>query len=57
MQAAARLNPLAHVVDAKRALFAGEVGASAVLAGWVAALATAAVGLTLGIRAMMRSAD
>ncbi|HXV93218.1 MAG TPA: ABC transporter permease [Pseudonocardia sp.] len=57
MQAVARFNPLAHVVDAERALFAGEFGASAVLWGWVAALGTAAVGLAVGVRVMLRSAD
>jgi ABC-2 type transport system permease protein len=57
MQAVARFNPLAYVVDAERALFNGEIGSSAVAWGWVAALVTAAVGLTVGIRAMLRSAD
>ncbi|HEX8631412.1 MAG TPA: ABC transporter permease [Catenuloplanes sp.] len=57
VRAAAKFNPLAHVVDAERALFAGDIGATAVLAGWAAALLTAAVGLTVGIRAMARSAD
>ncbi|MDQ3988279.1 MAG: ABC transporter permease [Actinomycetota bacterium] len=57
MQAAARFNPLAYVVDAERALFAGELVSATVAWGWVAALVTAAVGLTIGIRAMERSAD
>ncbi len=57
MQAVAKFNPLAYVVDAERALFAGELGSSTVAWGWLAALATAAVGLTVGIRAMLRSAD
>ncbi len=57
MQAAARFNPLAYVVDAERALFAGQLASSTVALGWVAALVTAAVGLTVGIRAMVRSAD
>jgi ABC-2 type transport system permease protein len=57
MQTAARFNPLAYVVDAERALFGGELGSPTVAWGWVAALATAAVGLTVGIRAMLRSAD
>lgn len=57
MQVAGRFNPLAYVVDAERALFGGELGSATVAWGWVAALATAAVGLTVGIRAMVRSAD
>lgn len=56
MQAAATVNPLAHVVDAERALFAGDLTAPAVAWGWTAALVTAAVGLAVGVRAMNRSA-
>ncbi len=44
-------------VDAERALFSGEVISPAVAWGWLAALVTAAVGLAVGIRAMVRSAD
>jgi ABC-2 type transport system permease protein len=57
MQAAARLNPLAYLVDAERALFGGELASATVAWGWLAALATAVVGLTVGVRAMARSAD
>ncbi|WP_251150112.1 ABC transporter permease [Cellulosimicrobium sp. Marseille-Q4280] len=57
MQVAASVNPLKYVVDAERALFAGDLGATAVAWGWVAALATAVVGLVVGIRAMVTSAD
>lgn len=57
MQVVARFNSLTHVVDAERALFAGEILAPDVAWGWLAALGTAAVGLTIGIRAMQRSAD
>ncbi|MDR7274899.1 ABC transporter permease [Catenuloplanes atrovinosus] len=57
MRAAAAANPLAYVVDAERALFAGDVGSTAALWGAVAAGATAAIGLFVGIRAMLRSAD
>jgi ABC-2 type transport system permease protein len=57
MQSAARLNPLAYLVDAERALFAGELASAEVAYGWVAALATAAVGLVVGVRCMIRSAD
>lgn len=56
MQALARANPLAYVVEAERALFAGDLVAVPVLWGFVAAVATAAVGLVVGIRAM-RSSD
>jgi ABC-2 type transport system permease protein len=55
MRVAAMFDPLAYVVDAERALFAGEWTADVVW-GWTAALATAAVGLVVGIRAMVRSA-
>ena len=57
MRVAAGLNPLAHVVAAERALFAGEFLSGAVLAGVLAAVATAGVGLLVGIRVMERSAD
>ncbi|MGH3941544.1 MAG: ABC transporter permease [Pseudonocardiaceae bacterium] len=57
MQIAARFNPLTYVVDAERALFAGQLASSTVALGWAAALITAAVGLTVGIRAMLRSAE
>lgn len=57
MQVASRFNPLAYVVDAERALFSGELLSSTVAWGWLAALVTAAIGLAVGIRAMVRSAD
>ncbi len=38
MQVAARFNPLAYVVDAERALFAGQLTSGTVAWGWVAAL-------------------
>ncbi|MBD5786201.1 ABC transporter permease [Cellulosimicrobium terreum] len=57
MQVAASVNPLKYVVDAERALFAGDLTASAVAWGWVAAAVTAAVGLVVGIRAMITSTD
>lgn len=56
MQVAATFNPVAYVVDAERALFAGDLGVTA-LQGFVAALATAAVGLAIGIRTIVRSTD
>ena len=57
MRAVAVANPLAYIVDAERALFAGEIASATVAWGWVAALATAAVGLGVGIRGMVRSAE
>ncbi|MDF2806265.1 MAG: multidrug transporter permease [Cellulosimicrobium sp.] len=57
MQVASDVNPLRYVVDAERALFAGDLTASAVAWGWVAAVVTAAVGLAVGIRTMVRSTD
>jgi ABC-2 type transport system permease protein len=57
MQLLARFNPLAYLVDAERALFAGEFASATVGWGWIAAVATAAIGLTVGVRTMARSAD
>jgi len=57
MQVAADLNPLAYVVEAERALFAGDLASAAVGGGVVAALATAAVGLAVGVRTIVRSSD
>lgn len=55
MRAVSSVNPVNWVVQAERALMAGNVGASAVVWGWVAALVLAALGLVVGIRAMRRS--
>ncbi|WP_238008623.1 ABC transporter permease [Dactylosporangium sp. AC04546] len=55
MRAAAEFNPLAHMVTAERLLFAGRIGSPDVAWGFVAAAATALVGLWVGIRAMHRS--
>jgi ABC-2 type transport system permease protein len=55
MRAVAAVNPVNWVVQAERALLAGDLGAIEVLWGWIAALALAAVGLAVGIRAMRRS--
>lgn len=55
MRAVAAVNPINWVVQAERALLAGDLANPAVGAGWLAALALAAVGLWLGIRAMRRS--
>ncbi len=55
MQTAARFNPLTYMVDAERVLFGGTFADSAVLWGVVAAAATCAVGLVVGIRATRKS--
>jgi ABC-2 type transport system permease protein len=57
MQIAARINPLSYIVDAERALFAGEIASATVAWGWIAAAVTATVGLAIGVRAIARSAD
>ena len=57
MKAAAKVDPLAYVVDAERALFAGEVASATVAWGAVAAVATAVVGRAVGVKAMKGSAD
>jgi len=56
MQVASAANPLRWVVDAERALFAGDLTASSVAWGFVAAAATAVLGLTVGVRAILRAA-
>ena len=55
MRAAASVNPLHYLVDAERALFAGDVVSSELLAGLVAAVATAVLGVWVGTRAMARA--
>lgn len=55
MQVAAAVNPLSYVVDAERALLAGDFADPSILGGTVAAAVTCAVGLTLGVRAMRRA--
>ncbi len=57
MRVASKFNPLSYLVEAERTLFAGDVWSSAVLWGFVAAIVTGALGLTVGIRTMLRSAD
>lgn len=57
MRAASTMDPLSYLVAAERSLFAGEIWSTTVLWGWVAAVVTVALGLTVGIRAMLRSAD
>jgi ABC-2 type transport system permease protein len=57
MRTASAFDPLRWVVEAERALFAGSLGGSAVAAGWLAAVLTAVVGLVVGVRTLLRSAD
>ncbi|MFJ5699531.1 ABC transporter permease [Arthrobacter sp. NPDC093139] len=54
MKAASLFNPLTYLVNAERELFAGAVGVDT-LYGLLAAVATAAVGLLVGIRAISRN--
>jgi ABC-2 type transport system permease protein len=57
MRVASRLNPLTYIVEAERALFAGDFAQPSVTIGAFAALAVAALGLFVGTRAMRRSAE
>ena len=52
MRVASVLNPLTWIVDAERVLFAGAFADPAVLWGLLAAVATMAVGLTVGVRSI-----
>ncbi len=55
LRVVSQANPLTHVVNASRELFAGNYPADAVLAGFGAAVALLGVGLAVGIRAMRRA--
>jgi ABC-2 type transport system permease protein len=55
MQAISAVNPVNWVVQAERALFAGDFGSITVLWGWIAALVLAALGLWAGVRAIRKS--
>ena len=57
MQIASRANPLTYIVEAERALFAGNFAHSSVPIGALVAVAVAALGLWVGTRAMRRSAE
>lgn len=57
MQALSKINPLTHIVNAERALFSGSFADASVLTGTIAAVALAAVGLTLGTRAIRRASS
>lgn len=48
-------NPLTYIVEAERALFAGELGQPVVWMGLGVAMVIAVIGLALGIRAMRRA--
>ncbi|WP_092806999.1 ABC transporter permease [Rhodococcus globerulus] len=52
MKVLVNINPLGYVVDAERALFAGDFASGSVLAGVVAAVSVAVVGLGVGVRAV-----
>lgn len=55
MRVVASVNPVNWVVQAERALLAGDFGAMTVAWGWVSALAVCVVGLLVGVRAIRRS--
>lgn len=55
MQAVSKFNPLTYIVDAERTLFSGTMWDSTVAWGVVAALATCAVGLWVGIWKVKRT--
>lgn len=55
IRVAASINPISYIVAAERALFAGDLASMTVVWGFVAALVLAALGLTVGVRAMKRS--
>ncbi|NJP98076.1 ABC transporter permease [Nonomuraea sp. FMUSA5-5] len=54
LRALGQVNPVTYIVDAQRALFAGDLANPSVLYGTAAACAVAAIGLYLGNRAMRR---
>ncbi|BAL86235.1 putative ABC transporter permease protein [Actinoplanes missouriensis 431] len=55
LQALSRANPMTYVVDAERALFAGDIWGRHTAEGLIAAVLVAALGLLVGVRAMQRS--
>jgi ABC-2 type transport system permease protein len=55
MQVLSKINPLTHIVNAERALFAGDFANPSVLYGAIAAILLAIIGLTVGTRAMKRA--
>ncbi|MGE3961893.1 MAG: ABC transporter permease [Dehalococcoidia bacterium] len=57
MKTASEVNPITHIVEAERLLFAGEFAHSAVLVGSLAAVGFAALGLWVGSTVIRRAAD
>jgi ABC-2 type transport system permease protein len=55
MRVVSAFNPVNWVVQAERALLAGDLADVTVLWGWLAALILAAVGLVVGVRSIRRS--
>lgn len=55
MKVAAAINPISYVVQAERALFAGDIASWSVLGGFVAAGILAAIGLAVGIRKISKT--
>ncbi|MFC7532588.1 ABC transporter permease [Actinoplanes sp. GCM10030250] len=55
LRALSQFNPMTYVVNAERALFAGDVFSRGTVEGLVAAAGMAALGLLVGVRAMQRS--
>jgi ABC-2 type transport system permease protein len=51
-----RANPLTYIVEAERALFAGDYGASVIPIGVSVAIGVALIGLAIGTRMMRRAA-
>ncbi|MDF5757330.1 ABC transporter permease [Spongiactinospora sp. TRM90649] len=57
MRVLAQFNPLTHVVEAERDLFAGQIATPDVGYGFLAASTTAVLGFVLGLRALRASTD
>lgn len=55
MRVLSQINPLTHVVDAERDLFAGQIATAHVAHGFLAATITAVLGIVLGLRALRAS--
>jgi ABC-2 type transport system permease protein len=55
LQTAADLNPLRYIVDAERALFAGDYPVDTIAAGVAGSLVVGVFGLWVGVRAMNRA--
>jgi ABC-2 type transport system permease protein len=54
LYALSRANPMAHTVDAQRALFAGDLTDPSIALGLAVSLAMAVLGVVVGVRAMGR---